>query len=92
LPKRLTTLGPSDENDHQRACQKSWSQLTIRRMADIELLATPKPESFACPNCGARYTLVRADHLLAAVAERQSANKKEPEAVYALRLGLNLSF
>ena len=30
-------------------------------MADIEPLATPKPEPFACPNCGARYTLVRAE-------------------------------
>ena len=29
-------------------------------MPDIEPLATPKPEPFACPNCGARYTLVRA--------------------------------
>ena len=28
---------------------------------DIEPLATPKPELFACPNCGARYTLVRAE-------------------------------
>jgi hypothetical protein len=30
-------------------------------MPDIEPLATPKPEPFACPNCGALYTLVRAE-------------------------------
>jgi predicted RNA-binding Zn-ribbon protein involved in translation (DUF1610 family) len=30
-------------------------------MPNIEPLATPKPEPFACPNCGARYTLVRAE-------------------------------
>jgi hypothetical protein len=30
-------------------------------MPDIEPLATPKPERFACPICGARYTLVRAE-------------------------------
>jgi transcription elongation factor Elf1 len=28
---------------------------------NIEPLATPEPEPFACPNCGARYTLVRAE-------------------------------
>ena len=30
-------------------------------MADIEPLATRKPEAFACPHCGTRYTLVRAE-------------------------------
>jgi transcription elongation factor Elf1 len=30
-------------------------------MPNIEPLATPKPEPFACPNCGARYMLVRAE-------------------------------
>jgi transcription elongation factor Elf1 len=37
-------------------------------MADIEPLATPNPEPFACPNCGTRYTLVRAE------ADRASAS------------------
>ena len=37
-------------------------------MPENEPLATPKPEPFACPNCGARYTLVRAE------ADRMSAS------------------
>ena len=36
-------------------------------MPNIEPLATPEPKPF-CPNCGARYTLVRAE------ADRMSAS------------------
>jgi hypothetical protein len=31
-------------------------------------LATPNPEPFACPNCGARYTLVHAERDAASVS------------------------
>ena len=42
---------------------------------NIEPLATPEPEPVACPNCGARYTLVRAEADRASVSgqsERRS--------------------
>jgi hypothetical protein len=46
------------------ACPSSVAQVRGRppnQMPHIEPLATPKPEPFARPNCGARYTLVRAE-------------------------------
>ena len=39
-------------------------------MPNIEPLATPEPEPFACPNCGVRYTLVRADADAASVSRQ----------------------
>jgi hypothetical protein len=45
---------------------------------NIEPLATPEPEPFACPNCGARYTLVRADADREAHAGRSKPSSPSP--------------
>jgi hypothetical protein len=46
---------------HRPTCYPEAPLRRLCGMPDIEPLRTPPPEPFACPTCGVRYKLVRAD-------------------------------